>query len=146
MAVLTLHKKTMHGYVANIEQLTEENRFFRKVLYTSPHLQLVVMSIPAGGDIGGEVHDLDQFLRVESGEGKAVLDGVEHSLHDGDVIIVPQGTVHNILNTSQNAPLQLYTLYGPPNHKDGTIHNTKADAEANEEHFDGKTTEQTPLL
>ncbi len=131
----------MHGYVANIEQLTEDNSLFRKVLYTSPHLQLVVMSIPVGGDIGEEVHTLDQFLRVESGEGKAILDGAEHPLRDGDVIIVPQGTVHSIFNTSQDAPLQLYTLYGPPNHKDGTIHNTKADAEAHEEHFDGATTE-----
>lgn len=134
----------MRGYVANIEQLTEDNSLFRKVLYTSPHLQLVVMSIPVGGDIGEEVHDLDQFLRVESGEGKAVLDGVEHPLTDGDVIIVPQGTVHNILNASQDAPLQLYTLYSPPNHKDGTIHATKADAEAQEEHYDGVTTEEKP--
>lgn len=131
----------MHGYVANIEELAESNTFFRKVLYTSQHLQLVVMSIPVGGDIGEEVHTLDQFLRVESGKGKAVLDGVEYPLRVGDVIIVPQGTVHNILNISQDVPLQLYTVYGPPNHKDGTIHSTKADAEAKEEHFDGRTTE-----
>lgn len=131
----------MHGYVANIEQLTKENSLFRRVLYTSQHLQLVVMSIPVGGNIGEEVHDLDQFLRIESGEGKVILNGEEHLLRDGDVIIVPQGTVHNILNTSPNIPLQMYTLYGPPNHKDGTIHSTKADAEVNEEPFDGKTTE-----
>lgn len=134
-------QKTMHGYVANIEELTEENKLFRKVLYTSKHLQLVVMSIPIGGDIGEEVHELDQFLRIESGEGKVVLNGKEHPLHDGDVIVVPQGTTHNIINMSQSVPLQIYTLYGPPNHKDQTVHKTKADAEAHEEHFDGVTTE-----
>lgn len=131
----------MHGYVANIEELSNGNSLFRKVLYTSQHLQLVVMSIPVGGDIGEEVHALDQFLRIESGEGKVILNNEEHPLRDGDVIIVPQGTRHNIINTAQDAPLQLYTVYGPPNHKDGTIHATQTDAEADEEHFDGRTTE-----
>ncbi|MBI2049164.1 MAG: cupin domain-containing protein [Parcubacteria group bacterium] len=131
----------MKGYVSNIEQLSLENDYFRKVLYTDPRLQLVVMSLKPMEDIGEEVHQLDQFIRVEKGEGKAVLDGAEHVLGDGFVVVVPAGTKHNIINTSQNEPMKLYTLYSPPNHRDGVVHKTKQEAEADEEHFDGKTTE-----
>lgn len=130
----------MKGYVANIEQLAIENSFFRKVLYTDNRVQLVVMSLAVGEDIGEEVHQLDQFIRVEKGEGKSVLDGVEYSISDGSAVIIPQGVLHNIINTGEG-PLKLYTLYAPPNHEDGTIHQTKAEALADEEHFDGKTTE-----
>jgi mannose-6-phosphate isomerase-like protein (cupin superfamily) len=130
----------MKGYVSNIEQLSLENDYFRKVLYTDSRVQLVLMSLQAGEDIGEEVHELDQFIRVEKGEGKSVLDGVEHSIADGSAVIIPQGVRHNIINTGPS-PMKLYTLYAPPNHQDGTIHKTKAEAESNEEHFDGKTTE-----
>jgi mannose-6-phosphate isomerase-like protein (cupin superfamily) len=129
----------MKGFIENIEQLTLENEDFRRVLYTAKNCQLVVMSIPAGGDIGEEVHTLDQFIRCEEGEGKAILDGVEHAITDGMVIIVPSGARHNIINTSSSDALKLYTLYAPPNHKEGTVHATKADA--TEEHFDGVTSE-----
>ena len=132
----------MKGYVDNIEELTQGNENFRKVLYTAKFSQLVVMNLKPGEDIGMEVHQLDQFFRVEHGSGKAILDGVEHVVGDGFAIIVPAGTQHNIVNTSSTEPMKLYTVYSPPNHKDGTVHVTKADAEANEEHFDGVTTEQ----
>lgn len=131
----------MKGFVNNIERLTEENENFRKVVYTAHYSQLVVMSIPPKGDIGMEVHGLDQFLRVETGEGKTILNGVEYPIKDGFAIVVPAGTEHNIINTSSDKPLKLYTVYSPPNHKDGTIHKTKEEAEANEEHFDGIVTE-----
>lgn len=128
----------MNGYVANIERLSIENEFFRNVLYTDDRLQLVVMCLQAGEDIGEEVHQLDQFIRVEQGEGKAVLDGVEHALSDGSVVIVPTGARHNILNTG-SGPMKLYTLYSPPNHRHGVVHKTKAEAMEDEEHFDGAT-------
>ncbi len=131
----------MKGYVANIETLTKENGNFRKVLYTAKNSQLVVMSLKPGEDIGEEVHGLDQFLRIESGEGKAVLDGTEHAIGDGSAIVVPAGTRHNIINASKDKELKLYTVYSPPNHKDGIVHPAKAQAEADEEHFDGKTSE-----
>ena len=132
----------MKGFVANIEQASLENKYFRKVLYTDTRVQLVVMSLLPGEEIGEEVHQLDQFIRVEKGEGRAVLNGVAHPIKDGSAVIVPQGTLHNIVNTSSEHPLKLYTLYAPPNHKDGTIHKTKREAEADEgEHFDGKTSE-----
>ncbi len=132
----------MKGYVGDIEQESLANENFRKVLYTDERVQLVVMSLKPLEEIGAEVHQLDQFIRVERGEGKAVLNGIEHTLADGSAVIVPKGTLHNIINTSADTPLKLYTLYAPPNHKDGTIHVTKADAEADEaEHFDGTTTE-----
>jgi len=130
----------MKGYVENIEKLSLENEFFRKVLYTDTRVQLVVMSIAVSEDIGEEVHQLDQFIRVERGEGISVLDGVENLINDGSAIIIPQGVRHNIINTGVT-PLKLYTLYAPPNHKDGTIHKTKAEAEADEEHFDGTITQ-----
>lgn len=132
----------MKGFVTNIEQASLENEYFRKVLYTDERVQLVVMSLAPGEEIGAEVHQLDQFIRVEAGEGSAVLDGVTHEIKDGSAIIVPKGTLHNIINTSSTEPMKLYTVYAPPNHKDGTVHETKADAEADEaEHFDGTTTE-----
>ena len=130
----------MKGYVDNIEQAALENENFRTVLYTAKHSQLVLMCIPAGGDIGEEVHTLDQFLRVEQGEGKAILDGVEHAVSDGFAIVVPAGARHNIVNTGTTA-MKLYTVYSPPNHRDGVVHKTKADAEHDEEHFDGKASE-----
>lgn len=131
----------MKGYVANIEQESLANEFFRKVLYTAKNSQLVVMSLKPGEDISEEVHQLDQFIRCEHGVGKAVLDGVEHELNSGMAVLVPAGAKHNILNTSTDQPMKLYTVYAPPNHRYGVVHKTKADAEADTEHFDGKTTE-----
>lgn len=131
----------MKGYVANIEKLSFENHNFRQVLYTSKNIQLVVMSLKPKEEIGAEVHHLDQFIRCESGQGKAILDGVEHDIDDGYVVLVPAGTKHNIINMSADKPMKLYTLYAPPHHRDGVIHQTKEQAEADKEHFDGKTTE-----
>lgn len=131
----------MNGYIDNIEKSSLENTSFRKVLYTGKHSQLVLMRLAPGEDIGEEVHEVDQFFRIESGQGKAVLDGVEHSLEDGSVVVVPAGAMHNIINTSAQTDLKLYTIYSPPNHMDKTIHQTKAEGEAHEEHFDGVTTE-----
>ncbi len=131
----------MKGYVVNIEKITLQNENFRKVLYTAKNSQLVVMSLKPGEDIGEEIHKLDQFIRCEAGQGEAILNGITHKISDGFSIIVPAGAKHNIINTSLDKPLKLYTLYSPPNHRDGVIHKTKAEAEDNEEHFDGKTTE-----
>ena len=134
------YSRRMQGFVTNIEKDTEENECFRKVLYTSSYMQLVVMSVPKGEEIGLETHGQDQFIRVEGGEGKAILDGVAHELRDGSAVVIPSGTEHNILNTGSGT-LRLYTLYAPPHHKDGTIHKTKAEAEADEEEFLGDTSE-----
>lgn len=132
----------MHGYVGNIEHDSLENDDFRRVLYTAKNQQLVLMSLKPLEDIGEEVHDdVDQFFRCEKGEGKAILDGVEHALKDGCVVVIPAGTKHNIINTSPTEPMRLYTLYSPPQHEDQTVHKTKAEAEAAGEHFSGKTTE-----
>ncbi len=121
------------SYVHNIEEESLANTNFRKVLYTDQNLQLVVMSLLPQEEIGEETHnDLDQFIRVEAGVGKAVLEGIEHPLRDGDVVIVPKGTLHNIINTSAELPLKLYTIYAPPQHPDGKIHATKAEADADE--------------
>lgn len=125
----------MKGYVANIEAETLRNETFRTVLYTDDRVQLVVMSIAEGNDIGEEVHQLDQFIRIEAGEGKSILDGEEHVLGAGSAVIIPAGVRHNIVNTSSHEPLKLYTLYAPPNHAPGTVHATKADAEKDEEHY-----------
>ncbi len=141
MNLIVKHKSDMKGYIENIEKVTVENELFRKVLYTARNSQLVLMSLKPGEDIGKEVHSLDQFIRCEAGEGKAILDGVEHLLVAGYAIVVPSGAEHNIINTSATESMKLYTVYSPPNHKDGTVHTTKADAEAQEEHFDGATTE-----
>jgi mannose-6-phosphate isomerase-like protein (cupin superfamily) len=131
----------MKGYVVDIEKVTKENKNFRKVLYTAKNSQLVVMSLRPGEEIGEEVHDLDQFIRIEKGKGKAVLDAVEHKIKDDYAIVIPAGTRHNIINTSKDEKMKLYTIYSPPEHRDGVIHKTKADALADDEHFDGKTTE-----
>ncbi len=121
----------MTGYVEEIEKVALANTYFRQVLYTGQHAQLVVMSLKVGEDIGIEIHAVtDQFLRVEQGEGKVVMNGEEHSIVNGSAIIVPAGTEHNIINTSADTDLKLYTIYSPPHHKDGTIHKTKQDAEA----------------
>jgi mannose-6-phosphate isomerase-like protein (cupin superfamily) len=130
----------MKGYVKNIEDIAVKNEDFRQVLYTAKNCQLVIMSLKPKEDIGAEVHKLDQFFRVEEGSGEAVLDGVTTKISSGFAVLVPAGTKHNIINTGSTA-LKLYTLYAPPNHRDGVIHHTKADAEKDKEHFDGKTTE-----
>ena len=130
----------MNGYVVNLEQETLRNDSFRKVLYTAQHSQLVLMSLLPGEDIGEETHTLDQFIRIDSGSGKTVLNGVEHELANGFAIVIPAGVKHNIINTSDK-PMKLYTVYSPPEHQDGIVRATKAEAVAREEHFDGVTTE-----
>jgi mannose-6-phosphate isomerase-like protein (cupin superfamily) len=128
----------MKGFVEN---LTEENDDFRRVLYTGKNLQLVLMALQPGVEIGEEVHeDRDQFFRIETGEGVVWIDGVSNKVKADDGIIVPAGAKHNVVN-SGSRPLRLYTLYGPPEHSDGTVHATKAQADAAHEHFDGRTTE-----
>ena len=131
----------MKGFVADIEDMTEDNADFRRVLYTGKHLQLVLMSLEPGEEIGEEVHeDHDQFFRLEQGHGEVVIDGTRRKIKSDDAIIVPAGACHNVINTGDK-PLKLYTIYGPPEHRDGVVHTTKANADASEEHFDGKTTE-----
>lgn len=123
----------MTGYHADIEELTLANNNFRQVLYTAPHSQLVLMSLLPNEEIGMEVHaNVDQFFRFEKGIGKVILEGEETIIGDGDVVVVPAGTNHNVINTSATEPLKLYTVYSPANHPDGTIHPTKADAQADE--------------
>ena len=124
----------MTGYVGAIEELALRNGYFRQVLFTAEHAQLVVMCLQPGEDIGDEVHgDVDQFFRVERGDARFVFDEKEERLvHEGDGVVVPAGTYHNVINASQTAPLKLYTIYSPPNHPDGTVHKTKAEAEAAE--------------
>ena len=131
----------MQGFVADIEKLTVENTDFRRVLYTGKYLQLVLMTLQPGEEIGAEVHeDHDQFFRIESGSGEVRIDGKATPVKDDDAVIVPAGARHNVVNTGDK-PLTLYTLYGPPEHRDGVVHKTKGEADASEEHFDGKTTE-----
>ena len=123
----------MAGYVGNIEEITLSNAFFRQVLFTAPHSQLVVMCLQPNEDIGVEVHqNVDQFFRIEEGEGKVVLNDEEHPLKNGDAVVVPAGTQHNVINTSAEKQLKLYTIYSPAQHKDGTVHKTKAEAMAAE--------------
>lgn len=131
----------MKGYVTNLEKVTLENEDFRRVLYTATNCQLVLMSLKPGEEIGMEIHELDQFLRFEKGTGKAILDGVEHEISDGVAVVVPAGTQHNFINTSTDEVMKLYTVYAPPEHKDQVARHTKEEAEASEEHFDGRTTE-----
>jgi mannose-6-phosphate isomerase-like protein (cupin superfamily) len=132
----------MKGYFANIEEETLSNSDFRRVLYTGKHAQLVLMSLPAGSEIGMEVHEEnDQFFRFESGTGLVVIDGNNYQVSDGSAIIVPAGAEHNVVNTSQTEDLKLYTIYSPPHHKDGIVRATKEQAEADDEDFDGVTTE-----
>ena len=129
----------MKGFVDDIERLTVENSDFRRVLYTGKHLQLVLMTLKPGEEIGEEVHEThDQFFRIEEGAGEVWIDGARSPIKDDDAVIVPAGARHNVVNTG-SAPLKLYTLYGPPEHRDGVVHPSKA--EAVEEHFDGATTE-----
>lgn len=121
----------MNTYISNIEQKTLENSFFREVLYTSQHIQLVVMALPPKGEIGVEVHPTtDQFFRIEAGTGTLVVNGESHQVKDGDAIVVPAGTQHNLINSSETEELKLYTLYAPPHHKDGILHKTREEAEA----------------
>jgi mannose-6-phosphate isomerase-like protein (cupin superfamily) len=126
----------MTGYVGPIEKLTEKNNYFRQVLFTGKHTQLVVMCLQPGEEIGNEVHpNVDQFFRIEEGEAKFVFNGTEeHTAGAGDGVVVPAGAYHNVINTSKKKQLKLYTLYSPPNHPDGTVHKTKAEADEAEEH------------
>ncbi|MBA4012965.1 MAG: cupin domain-containing protein [Phenylobacterium sp.] len=134
----------MKGFVDDIEELTESNKDFRRVLYTGKHLQLVLMSLKPGEEIGEEVHDThDQFFRIEKGKGEVWIDGVKTKVKADFAIIVPAGARHNVINTGDKA-LRLYTLYGPPEHRDGIVRATKAEADASEEHFDGVLTEDAP--
>jgi mannose-6-phosphate isomerase-like protein (cupin superfamily) len=127
---------TMTGFVQNIEQATILNPHFRQVLFTGQHAQVVVMTLQANEDIGEEVHDIvDQFLRIESGEGTIVMNGEQQSVKAGDAIVVPAGTKHNLINASAQNPLKLYTVYAPPHHKDGTVHATKKDAQQDKEDY-----------
>jgi mannose-6-phosphate isomerase-like protein (cupin superfamily) len=130
------------GYKQNIEKLTVENNNFRQVEYTGKNLQLVLMSLKPGEDIGSEVHpENDQFFRIDAGKGKAVINETEYEISDGDAVVVPAGEEHNIINTSDSEDLKLYTIYAPSHHKDGIVRETKEEAMANEEDFDGVTTE-----
>ena len=132
----------MKGFKSNIEKDALENNNFRKVLYTGKHLQLVLMSLKVGEEIGEETHqNIDQFFRFESGSGKCIIDGAEYLVKNGDVIVVPSGAKHNVINIDSKTELKMYTIYGPPNHKYDTIRATKKDAENNATKFDGKTTE-----
>lgn len=132
----------MHGYKGNIEKLTVENDNFRQVLYTGEHSQLVLMALKPNEEIGMEVHpDNDQFFRLETGEGKVMIDGNEYAVADGDAIIVPAGAQHNVINTSSAESLKLYTIYSPAHHRDKVIHNTKEQAMGDDGEFDGQTSE-----
>jgi len=132
----------MKGFKSNIEKDTLSNSNFRRVLYTAKHSQLVLMSLKPGEEIGEEVHKtVDQFFRFEKGEGMVFIDGVKQKVGDGDAVIVPSGARHKVTNTSKTMDLKLYTIYSPPEHQDGTVRKTKAEALAKPEEFDGKTTE-----
>ena len=128
----------MTGYVDNIEKITLDNTNFRKVLFTGKHMQLVVMTLKPGEDIGEEVHEtVDQFFRIDSGDGKVIIDGEESEIKDGSAVIVPAGAKHNVINTSDAKDLKLYTIYAPPNHPDGTVHKDKAEADEYEKAHHG---------
>jgi mannose-6-phosphate isomerase-like protein (cupin superfamily) len=132
----------MKGFKSNIEKDTLSNSDFRRVLYTGKNSQLVLMNLGPGEEIGEEVHEtIDQFLRFEKGEGVVSIDGVKQNVTDGDAVVIPAGARHNVINTSKTMELKLYTIYSPPEHQDGTVRKTKADAIAKPEEFDGKTTE-----
>jgi len=130
----------MRGFVQNIESMAKSNSDFRRVLYTAKHSQLVLMALNPGGEIGEEIHKLDQFFRIEEGTGFAVLDGVRTAIQSGFAVLVPAGTSHNIINTG-HAPMKLFTVYSPPNHRDGVVHHTRTGADADSEKFEGKITE-----
>ena len=132
----------MKGFKSSIEKDALKNTNFRKVLYTSKHLQVVLMSLKPGEEIGAEIHKtIDQFFRFESGKGKCIIDGNEYNVENGDAIVVPAGSKHNVINTDTGKELKMYTIYTPPNHQDGIINRTKKDSEMNDVEFDGKTTE-----
>ena len=132
----------MKGYFTNIEKATLENNNFRKVLYTSKHSQLVLMSLRPGEEIGTETHsENDQFFRFERGQGKVIIDGNEYDVSDGSAIVVPAGAEHNVINVSDTEELKLYTIYSPPHHKDGVVRASKEEAETDSPEFDGQTTE-----
>ena len=132
----------MKGYSTPIEKETKKNSDFRRVLYTGKYSQLVLMNLKPMEEIGMETHpNIDQFFRFEEGEGKVIIDGVEHKVKDGDAVIVPAGAKHNVVNTSKKSELKLYTIYSPPEHQDKVVRHTKADAEASREEYDGKPTE-----
>ncbi|MFA5031192.1 MAG: cupin domain-containing protein [Patescibacteria group bacterium] len=132
----------MKGFKDNIEKSTVENENFRKVLYTGPHSQLVLMALRPNEEIGEEVHEEnDQFFRFEKGSGKVIIDGNEYEVGDGVAVVIPAGSRHNVINTSSSDMLKMYTIYSPAHHRDGVLHETKAKAEADDEEFDGKTTE-----
>ena len=129
----------MKYFITNIEDATIDNRHYRKELFTGKHSQLVLMNLRPGEEIGMEVHELDQFIRFEAGKGKVVLDGEVHDVHDGIAVVIPAGTKHNVMNTSSQN-LKLYSVYSPPEHKVGTVHQTKQAAEKDiDHHFDGRT-------
>lgn len=132
----------MKGFVQDIASAAAANQDFRRVLYTSGHCQLVVMSLGRSEDIGEEVHDVDQFLRIESGAGSVYIDGARSPVQAGSAILVPAGARHNVVNEGEG-PLKLYSLYAPPHHRDGVVHHRRADADSDDEHFDGKTTERS---
>lgn len=122
---------SMTGYLGNIEELTQKNAYFRHVLYTGQHSQLVLMCLQTQEDIGEEVHEIvDQFIRIEVGEGKVIMNGKEHAIKEGDAFIIPAQIKHNVINTSSEKELKLYTVYSPPHHKDQIIHKTKTEATA----------------
>jgi mannose-6-phosphate isomerase-like protein (cupin superfamily) len=130
----------MKGYIIQIEDATRENTHYRQVLFTAKHSQLVLMNLKPGEEIGEEVHELDQFIRFEAGEGIVTMDGQNHSVIDGFAVVIPAGTRHNVVNSSKTEALKLYSLYSPPEHKVGTVHQTKQEADADaHHHFDGKT-------
>jgi len=130
----------MKYFIGDIEHETLENDLYRKVLFTAKNSQLVLMHLRPGKEIGMEVHELDQFIRVEAGSGKVMLDGEEHTIQDGTAVVIPAGTNHNVINTSNQEGLKLYSIYSPPEHKIGTVHRTKQEGDADEDHhFDGRT-------
>lgn len=130
----------MKGYVTDIARIAIKNEDFRRVIYTAAHCQLVVVALQPQEAIGAEVHTLDQCFSVQEGTGEVVLDGIQTAIRAGFAMIIPAGVYHNVINTG-SVPLKLSTLYAPPNHRDGVVHHARADAEADNEHFDGKTTE-----
>jgi mannose-6-phosphate isomerase-like protein (cupin superfamily) len=133
----------MKGFKSNIEKDTLKNKNFRKVLYSASHCQLVLMSLKPKEEIGAETHkENDQFFRFEAGRGRVEIDGNKYSVKDGDAVIIPAGAKHNVINISSTEDLKMYTIYSPPHHKDQIVRKTKAEAEANDEEFDGKTTEK----
>lgn len=132
----------MKGYSTRLEEATRKNEYFRRVLYTGKHSQLVLMSLRPGEEIGAETHKtVDQFFRIETGKGTVVIDGKRHRVSGGDGVVVPAGARHNVINTSKNSTLRLYTIYSPPEHQDKVVRHTKAAALARPEEYDGKPTE-----